>query len=233
MNIFTSQYVRERFRSKSMHNIKNPKFYDDFIIKDPKELSFYERINSKLLEIKEFRWLYKKLKIPPFFYVVFVLLILFYIVLKLFIRNISLSIATIFPLLMTFKALHYRKVKDKKVNPQIVHWLKYWVFYSFILNFETWFSYFLGRFYVFWKIILLFQCFNLQSTVLEWIYDSILIFFNKYRTIIETFTQRVFDILAEDNDDNSDDEDEGIIGGFIHNRIQQGRAAINLLNRLN
>ena len=43
----------------------------------------------------------------------------------------------------------------------------------------------------------------------------------------------IFDILAEDNDDNSDDEDEGIIGGFIHNRIQQGRAAINLLNRLN
>ena len=177
MNIFTSQYVRERFRSKSMHNIKNPKFYDDFIIKDPKELSFYERINSKLLEIKEFRWLYKKLKIPPFFYVVFILLILFYIVLKLFIRNISLSIATIFPLLMTFKALHYRKVKDKKVNPQIVHWLKYWVFYSFILNFETWFSYFLGRFYVFWKIILLFQCFNLQSTVLEWIYDIIFLIY--------------------------------------------------------
>ena len=62
---------KERFRSKSMHQIRNPKYGkelkedDDSPVTQP--LSFYENINKKFLKYKEIKMFYKKTKIPPLY----------------------------------------------------------------------------------------------------------------------------------------------------------------------
>ena len=45
--------------------------------------------------------------------------------------------ATIFPIFMTFKSLQNYDVKDPQTKIEVLHWLKYWVFYTVVLIFES------------------------------------------------------------------------------------------------
>ena len=225
-------------RSDSMKKIY-PEFFQEFrIIKEKeeqtRELSFYEKVNAKFLEYKEIQKIYVLTGIPPFYFLAIIITCLFIILINLFNKNLSLSLATVYPLFMTFKALQYYDKYDTNSKEEVVHWLKYWIFYSFLLNFESWFSQFLKQFYMFCKFILLLNCFPIKSSLLEWIYTIIFNFFCKYEKIIEIYASKVYQHLLEENE-NNDGDDNGSGGnnlkGFFKDRLQAGKLAVNFLTK--
>ena len=222
-------------RSDSMKKIF-PKYFQEFRIHKDKdeqkqELSFYERVNSKLLEFDELRKIYALTNIPPFYFLAIILTCLIILVIKLFNKNLSLSLATVYPLFMTFKSLQYYDKYDINSKLEVVHWLKYWIFYSFLLNFESWFSQFLKQFYMFCKFILLLNCFPINSSLLEWIYTIIFNFFCKYEKIIEIYASKFYKHLLEENENNDGDDDSGRnnsnLSGFFKDRLQAGKLAVD------
>ena len=224
---------KPRFRSKSMDNIRIPKFDQDFILVK-KELSLYEKINKYLNRFKEIIILSKYTKIPPFYFLLVLTLFICYILLKLFINNLSLSLVTVYPLFMTFKSLQNYDSNDSQGREEVIHWLKYWIFYSCFLNFESWFGHFLNQFYTFCKLFFLLNCFPIKSSMLEWIYSIIFNFFCKYENMIESFTKKVKRNLLEENseDSNKEESDSGNFGEFINDKIQEGRAAFKFIKKL-
>ena len=133
----------------------------------------------------------------------------------------SLSFSTVYPLFMTFKALQYYDIHDSESKEEVVHWLKYWIFYGVLLNFETWFSFLLKQFYTFCKIILLINCFPIKSGLLEYIYSIILNFFSRYEKMIIKFTHNVYEHLIDENNEN-----------FISAKIQDGAATIRMMKKI-
>ena len=223
---------KERFRSKSMHQIRNPKYGKELKEDDDspvtQQLSFYENINKKFLKYKEIKMFYKKTKIPPFYLFAIIITFLGLIIINVFNKNLSLSFSTVYPLFMTFKALQYYDVHDSESKEEIIHWLKYWVFYGVLLNLETWFSFFLKQFYTFCKIILLMNCFPVKSGLLEYIYSLILNLFSRYENLIVGFSSNVYEHLI----DEKEGEENENIGTFINMNIQDGKAAIKLIKKI-
>ena len=225
-------------RSGSMKKLFPPIFKEFDIIPEkdeqPRKLSFYEWVNSKCLEFKEFQKLYALTGIPPFYLLAILSTCLFIILINLFTNKLSLSLATVYPLFMTFKALQYYDKYDTNSKEEVVHWLKYWIFYSFLLNFEGWFSQFLKHTYMLCKFILLLICFPIKSGLLESIYNIIFNFFCKYESIIELYARKFYKQLLEENE-NNDGEDNGSsrnnsnLTGFLRDRLQAGRMAVNFL----
>jgi hypothetical protein len=225
-------------RSGSMKKLFPPIFKEFDINKEkdeqPRKLSFYEWVNSKCLEFKEFQKLYALTGIPPFYLLAILSTCLFIILINLFTNKLSLSLATVYPLFMTFKALQYYDKYDTNSKEEVVHWLKYWIFYSFLLNFEGWFSQFLKHTYMLCKFILLLICFPIKSGLLESIYNIIFNFFCKYESIIELYARKFYKQLLEENE-NNDGEDNGSsrnnsnLTGFLRDRLQAGRMAVNFL----
>ena len=220
---------KERYRSKSMHQIRNPKYGKELKEEEEEkiELSFYERINKKFLQYKEIKIFYKKTKIPPFYFFAIILTFLGLIIINVFNKNLSLSFSTVYPLFMTFKSLQYYDIDDSESKEEVVHWLKYWIFYSVLLNIETWFSYFLKQFYIFCKIILLLNCFPVKSGMLDYFYSIILSFFIKYEKMIIGFTQNVYDHLIEEKDGEKEN-----LGTYINRNINEGKAAIKIFKKI-
>ena len=220
---------KERYRSKSMHQIRNPKYGKELKEEEEEkiELSFYERINKKFLQYKEIKLFYKKTKIPPFYFFAIILTFLGLIIINVFNKNLSLSFSTVYPLFMTFKSLQYYDIDDSESKEEVVHWLKYWIFYSVLLNIETWFSYFLKQFYIFCKIILLLNCFPVKSGMLDYFYSIILSFFIKYEKMIIGFTQNVYDHLIEEKDGEKEN-----LGTYINRNINEGKAAIKIFKKI-
>ena len=220
---------KERYRSKSMHQIRNPKYGKELKEEEEEkiELSFYERINKKCLQYKEIKIFYKKTKIPPFYFFAIILTFLGLIIINVFNKNLSLSFSTVYPLFMTFKSLQYYDIDDSESKEEVVHWLKYWIFYSVLLNIETWFSYFLKQFYIFCKIILLLNCFPVKSGMLDYFYSIILSFFIKYEKMIIGFTQNVYDHLIEEKDGEKEN-----LGTYINRNINEGKAAIKIFKKI-
>ena len=220
---------KERYRSKSMHQIRNPKYGKELKEEEEEkiELSFYERINKKFLQYKEIKIFYKKTKIPPFYFFAIILTFLGLIIINVFNKNLSLSFSTVYPLFMTFKSLQYYDIDDSESKEEVVHWLKYWIFYSVLLNIETWFSYFLKQFYIFCKIILLLNCFPVKSGMLDYFYSIILSFFIKYEKMIVGFTQNVYDHLIEEKDGEKEN-----LGTYINRNINEGKAAIKIFKKI-
>ena len=122
---------------------------------------------------------------------------------------------------MTFKALQYYDIYDSESKEEVVHWLKYWIFYGVLLNFETWFSYFLKQFYTFCKIILILNCFPVKSGLLEYIYSIILNFFSRYEKMIIKFTHNVYENLINEDNEN-----------ILSEKIRDGAATINLMKKI-
>ena len=223
---------RPRFRSESMENIRIPKYDQDFLLVK-KELSLYEKINKYLRRFKEIRILSKYTKIPPFYFLLVLSLFIGYILLRLFINNLSLSLATIYPLFMTFKSLQNYDANDSEGRKEVVHWLKYWIFYSCFLNFESWFGHFLKQFYTFCKLFFLMNCFPRNSNILDWIYSIIFNFFCKYENMIESFSKKVKKNLLEESsgDSNNEENDSGNFGEFIGDKIQGGKMALRFITK--
>ena len=223
-------------RSDSMEKIF-PKFFQEFRINKEKDVkkhdsSWYETINSKLLEFEELRKIYALSGIPPFYFLAIIVTCLFILLIKLFNKSLSLSLATVYPLFMTFKSLQYYDKYDNNSKEEVVHWLKYWIFYSFLLNFESWFSQFLKQFYMFCKFVLLLNCFPINSSLLEWIYSIIFNFFCKYENIIELYASKFYKQLLEENenndgDDNGSGRNNSNLSGFFKDRLQAGKLAVN------
>ena len=226
-------------RSDSMKKIY-PQSFQDFRIKKDKEeskreLSFYEKVNAKFLSYDEGKKLYELTKIPPFYFLAIIITCLFIILINLFFRNLSLSLATVYPLFMTFKALQYYDKHDSNSKEEVIHWLKYWIFYSFLLNFECWFSQFLKQFYIFCKFILLLNCFPIKSTALEMIYTIIFNFFCKYENIIVLYASKFYKHLLEENENSDREDDDGgnnnrNLSGFLRDRLQAGRMVMNYVS---
>ena len=212
-----------------MHQIRKPEYFKEFQREDDsseqQNLSFYERINKYLLNYKEFKLIYKKTKIPPFYLCAIVIIFFGLLLIKLFNKNLSLSFSTVYPLFKTFKALKYYDFHDSESKEEIVHWLKYWVFFGVLLNIETWFSFFLKQFYTFLKIFLLSNCFPIKSGFLEYIYILILNIFSRYENKIVGFTSNVVGHLTEEKDGED-------IGTYINTKIQDGKAAVQLLKKI-
>ena len=176
-NLFARTLTKKRFRSKSMHLMRNNDFEKEF--KEIKEKSCCEKINDYLLKYKEFKKFYKLTGVPPVYILSLLAIILVVILTNLFKKNLSLSLATIYPLFMTFETLRRYDQTNLKRKKEFIHWLKYWIVYGILLNFESLFSFFLKEFYTFLKIIAVLNCFPVVSSILEWIYSIILNFLMK------------------------------------------------------
>ena len=217
-----------RFRSGSMHQIRNQYYVLDPKEKNDLELSFYDRVNKRFLKYKEVKKFYKITKIPPFYVLAILITFLGLILINIFNKNLSLSFSTVYPLFMTFKALQYYDEKDSESKEEITHWLKYWVFYSALLNFEAWFSYFLKQFYTFFKIIIILNCFPVKSGILDYFYSIILNFFIKYEKMIVAWTKNVYGHLIDENDNENNQN----LGNIITKNINQGSAAIRFIRNI-
>jgi uncharacterized membrane protein len=234
-NIFaTALSEKKRFRSKSMPLIRNKdfekEFNEEFI--EIKEKSFCEKTNDALLKYKELKKFYKLTKIPPVYVLSLLAIILAVVLIILFNKNLSLSLATIPPLFMTFKTLQHYDHKDLERKKEVIHWLKYWIFYGILLNFESWFSFFLKEFYTFLKIIAVLTCFPVESSLLDWIYSIILNFFNENESIILNFFRNIWEHLIGENNENNEEGNNNNIAGFINDKINVGQRAFNVLRNL-
>ena len=225
---------KKKYRSKSMHLIKNPdfekEFQEEFI--ENKEKSWCEKINEALLKYKEIKKLYKLTKIPPVYFVAVLSILLSILLIYLFFQNVSLSLATIYPLYKTFKTIQYYDKKDKKIRKEVIHWLKYWIIYGVLLNFETFFSFFFREFYTFLKIIIVISCFYDDSFILEWIYSIILSFFSKNETKLTDIFRNIWEHLIGENRNNNREGNNENIGEYINNQINAGANAINIFRNI-
>ena len=169
-NLFATILTKKRFRSKSMHLMRNKdfekEFNEEFI--EIKEKSCCEKIKDTLLKLT---------KIPPVYIHSLLAIILELILIILFNKHFILSLATIYPLFMTFKTLKHYNQKE------VIHWLTFWIFYGILLSFDIWFSFFLKELYIFLKIIVVLTYFPVESWILEWIYSIIFNFFLKMRLL--------------------------------------------------
>ena len=227
--MFRLDEEKPRFRSKSMHQIRKEDYGKEVReeLMEKKELSCYEKINEKLLGIDEVKRCYKKIKIPPFYVLLILITTLGLIIIRIFNKNISLSFSTVYPLFMTFKAIQYYDKEDSESKKEVVHWLKYWVFYSALLNIETLFSFILKEFYTFCKIILILNCFPIKSGLLDYIYSLIFSFFSKYEEFIVRLGWSVKMKII-----NEEDGEYPNFGAAINRNINEGVATIRLIKKI-
>ena len=208
------------------------------IFDSKEEESYFDKINKKLLEYEEIKYVCKKTKIKPFYYLILVMIALSFILVGYFSKYLTLLLATIYPLFMTFKVLQNSDENEKK--EQIIHWLKYWIFYCVFLNFECFFGNFFKNFYFFFKIIFLISCFPLDSRLTAWIYNTCLGIVRKYEPVIVSFCKNVYEHIVESNEDKiaalqkikkkDDDYDNTTLGDYIKNN--GGKAALNLMKKI-
>ena len=208
------------------------------IFDSKEEETYFDKINKKLLEYEEIKYVCKKTKIKPFYYLILVMIALSFILVGYFSKYLTLLLATIYPLFMTFKVLQNSDENEKK--EQIIHWLKYWIFYCVFLNFECFFGNFFKNFYFFFKIIFLISCFPLDSRLTAWIYNTCLGIVRKYEPVIVSFCKNVYEHIVESNEDKiaalqkikkkDDDYDNTTLGDYIKNN--GGKAALNLMKKI-
>ena len=203
-----------------------PEFYKEVF--DSKEgETYFDKINKKLLEYEEVKYVCKKTRIKPFYYLILIIIALSFILVGYFSKYLTLLMATVYPLFMTFKALQNSDENEKK--EQIIHWLKYWVFYCVFLNFECFFGNFFENFYFFFKIIFLISCFPLNSRLTAWIYNTCLGIVRKYEPVIVSFCKNVYEHIVESNEGNIAAL-QRMNKDYIKNN--GGKAALNIIKKI-
>ena len=75
--------------------------------------------------------------------------------------------------------------------------MKYWIFYSVFINIESLFGNFFKRIYFIFKIIILLNCFPINSKFTIIIYQACENIYLKYESFIKSFFQNVYDHLTE------------------------------------
>ena len=121
---------------------------------------------------------------------------------------------------MTFKAIRYYNLKDLENKKEVIHWLKYWVFYSALLNIETQFSFTLREFYTPCKIILILNCLPIKNGLLDYFYSLIFSFFLKHKG----FRRKLIN--------EEEDEENQNFGDNIHRNINEGITAIKFIKKI-
>ena len=170
----------------------------DFMIDEQEEgENIISKINRYLNKYDEIRQFCRRTKIKPFYYLVFLIFSLCFILIGYFDKYLTLILATIYPLFMTFKSLKYYDVEDEENRIEVIHWLKYWIFYSVFINIESLFGNFFKRFYFIFKIIILLNCFPINSKLTIYIYQTCENIYLKYESFIKSFFQNVYDHLTE------------------------------------
>ena len=226
-----------------------PPFYKEF--QDPeKGETLIDRINEKLHSyIEEIKYIYKKTRIKPFYYLILLIFAFSFILVGYFDKYITLIIATIYPLFMTFKVLQLLQFYDEldppkqnQVKTLLIHWLKYWVFYCAFLNFESLFGYLFKKLYFLFKIIILLNCFPINSKLTIWIYNTSLGFVRKYEGKITNFFKNVYAHLIESKKEieakrglnklnkKTDEYEDGNIGDLVKQEV--GNMSFNLLKNI-
>ena len=212
-----------------------PAFSKDFLELKEGE-TYIDKINKKLLGYQEVKYVYKKTRIKPFYYLIFIIMALSFILIGYFDKYLTLILATIYPLFMTFKALQYYDETDIQSRTEVIHWLKYWIFYCVFLNFESLFGYFFRRVYFFFKIIFLLNCFPINSRLTIWIYNTCLEIVRKYekkivdfcKTVYQHITQTKKEIEAQKKNNKKDDDYQKKIGKFI----KGGQATLEVIKNM-
>ena len=234
-----NKYWEKSELRESMPQIISKEYIKDFLDLEEGE-SYIGKINKKLLEYEEIKYLCRKTKIKPFYYLLIIGIALCFILVGYFDKYLTLILATIYPLFMTFKTLQNFDEKNKQVREEAIHWLKYWIFYCVLLNFEYLLRIIFRRFYFFCKILFLFNCFPVNSRLTIYIYSTCLSIVRKYEPVIVEFCKNVFEHLTETtnemqekmlkqkkNDDYKEDED---LGKII--KEKGGNMAVNLLKNI-
>ena len=224
---------------QSMPEIISKEFIKDFIdLKDGE--SYIDKINKKLYEYEEIKYVCRKTKIKPFYYLLIIGIALCFILVGYFDKYLTLILATIYPLFMTFKTLQNYDQDNKQVREEAIHWLKYWIFYCVLLNFEYFLRLIFRRLYFFCKIIFLFNCFPVNSRLTIYIYSTCLSIVRKYEPEIVKICKNVFEHLTETKNemqeqilkkkkDDEKNEDENL--GEIINKTS-GKVAMNILKKI-
>jgi hypothetical protein len=179
---------------QSMPEIRNKEYTID---EEEEGESYISKINRYLNQYDEIKQFCRRTKIKPFYYLVFLMFSLCFILIGYFDKYLTLILATIYPLFMTFKSLKYYDVEDEENRTEVIHWLKYWIFYSVFINIESLFGNFFKRFYFIFKIIILLNCFPINSKLTTYIYQTCENIYLKYESFIKSFFKNVYDHLTE------------------------------------
>ncbi len=183
---------------QSMDNIVPPIFKDKDVMDIQENKTIIDKINEKLMEINEIKYISQKTKIKPFYYLIILIIVCFFILIGYFSTKLTIIIATFYPLFMTFKLLKdVEDINDEK-RKEIIHWLKYWIFFCVFLIFECFFGVFLKKkIYFILKVIFLISCFPMDSRLTITIYNSCRNLVKKYEPYIVNGCKSVYEHLLD------------------------------------
>ena len=189
----------KKYWEKKTHELRQsmPEIRTISIDEEEEGESYISKINRYLNQYDEIKQFCRRTKIKPFYYLVFLIFSLCFILIGYFDKYLTLILATIYPLFMTFKSLKYYDVEDEENRIEVIHWLKYWIFYSVFINIESLFGNFFKRIYFIFKIIILLNCFPINSKLTLYIYQICENIYLKYESFIKSFFQNVYDHLTE------------------------------------
>ena len=189
----------KKYWEKKTHELRQsmPEIRTISIDEEEEGESYISKINRYLNQYDEIKQFCRRTKIKPFYYLVFLIFSLCFILIGYFDKYLTLILATIYPLFMTFKSLKYYDAEDEENRIEVIHWLKYWIFYSVFINIESLFGNFFKRFYFIIKIIILLNCFPINSKLTMYIYQACENIYLKYESFIKSFFQNVYDHLTE------------------------------------
>ena len=189
----------KKYWEKKTHELRQsmPEIRTISIDEEEEGESYISKINRYLNQYDEIKQFCRRTKIKPFYYLVFLIFSLCFILIGYFDKYLTLILATIYPLFMTFKSLKYYDDEDEENRIEVIHWLKYWIFYSVFINIESLFGNFFKRIYFIFKIIILLNCFPINSKLTMYIYQACENIYLKYESFIKSFFQNVYDHLTE------------------------------------
>ena len=196
-----------------------PNFYKELKKEDPEHPNdnIQMKINRKLLKYKEIKILYEKTGIHPIYFLYILLICLLFIFIGFFDHFLTILIATVYPLYISYKTLqnHINDYdEDENENEEdsgdnindIIQWLSYWVVYSIFINFETIFKKLLIYipFYFFIKVIFLLFCFLPQYQLSGWIYNKFIrdLFIKYEKDILDVSNQFINNFTKNDKNQN-------------------------------
>ena len=224
---------------QSMPDIMNPEYKKEFENKEEKPPSFIDKINNKLLSYKEIKYFCKKTRIKPFYYCILLTLALCFILIGYFDKYLSIILATLYPLFMTFKTLNNFDEDDEDVKVELIHWLKYWIFYCLFINFESLFGNFFRTVYFLYKIIVLLCCFPINSSLINFVYTKCLGIVSTNETHIVKFCKNIVDhVFDKDSKKTRGNRRKNEKGeteefkGSLQDKIEKGKAALDILKNI-
>lgn len=125
-----------------------------------------EDINSKLLKIREIKFLYEKTRIKPIFLFTILAACVVVSVIGYLENALTSLVGIVYPVYFSIKSIR------EKNRRHIKKWLQYWIIFSLFINLEMVFAHFLAKIkmYFFYKVVFLLICFLPQYNGSEYFY---------------------------------------------------------------